>query len=87
MDDSGDTLERIGEIALNQIFNDDDVDLVTVLGVSLPQRIGLSRPRNSNEAFSNGINKRLLSVLTPERGSPLSRGEPRCASRHSRTRR
>ena len=48
VDDSGDTLERIGEIALNQIFNDDDVDLVTVLGVSLPQRIGLSRPRDSN---------------------------------------
>ena len=48
MDDSGDTLERIGEIALNQVFNDDDVDLVTILGVSLPQRIGLSRPRDSN---------------------------------------
>ena len=48
VDDSGDTLERIGEIALNQIFNDDDVDLVTVLGVSLPQRIGLSRPRDTN---------------------------------------
>ena len=65
MDDGGDTLERIGEIALNQIFNDDDVDLVTVLGVSLLQRIGLSRPRNSNEAFSNGIKKSPLSVLTP----------------------
>ena len=48
VDDSGDTLERIGEIAFNQIFNDDDVDLITVLGVSLPQRIGLSRPRDSN---------------------------------------
>ena len=48
MDDSGDTLERIGEISLNQVFNYDDVDLVTILGVSLPQRIGLSRPRDSN---------------------------------------
>ena len=48
MDDSGDTLERIGEISFNQIFNDDDVDLVSILGVSLPQRIGLSRPRDSN---------------------------------------
>ena len=48
MDDSRDTLERIGEIALNQIFNDDDIDLVTMLGVSLSQRIGLSRPRDSN---------------------------------------
>ena len=48
MDDSGHTLERIGEIALNQVFNDDDVDLVSILGVSLPQCIGLSRPRDSN---------------------------------------
>ena len=81
VDDSGDTLKRIGEIALNQIFNDDDVDLVTMLGVSLPQRVGLSRPHDSNEAFSNGTNQNPLSVLTLGRGIPLSRGAPRHASR------
>ena len=51
MDDSGDTLERVGEIALDEIFNDDDVDFVAMLGLSLSQRISLSRPHNPNAKF------------------------------------
>ena len=34
MDDSGNALERVGEIALGKVFDDGNVDLVAVLGVN-----------------------------------------------------
>ena len=36
VDDSRNTLECVGEIAPDKILDDDDVDLVAVLGVRLP---------------------------------------------------
>ena len=46
MNDSGNTFERIGEIALGEVLDDDDLDLVTVLGVRLLQQVGLARTRD-----------------------------------------
>ena len=36
VDNSGDTFECIGEITPDEVLDDDDVDLVAVLGVRLP---------------------------------------------------
>ena len=36
VNDSGNTDERVGEIALDEILDDDNIDFVTVLGVGLP---------------------------------------------------
>lgn len=87
VNNGGNTLERFGEIALYEVFDDDDVDLVPVLGIQLPQRIGLSGSRNSNETFDAGDNRNMVGFLTLERGTPLSRGVPKCGSRCIRTRR
>ena len=52
VNDSGNTDERVGEIALDEILDDDDIDFVTVLGVGLPQRIRLSWTHDSNEVLN-----------------------------------
>ena len=48
VDDSGDALKCVGEIPPCKVLDDDDVDLVTVLGIRLLQRVSLSRPHDSN---------------------------------------
>ena len=57
MDDSGNALERVGEIALGKVFDDGNVNLVAVLGVNLFQRVNLWRPRDCNEALSTAANR------------------------------
>ena len=52
MNDSGNTIERICEIALGKIIDDDDFDLVTVLGVYRPQYVGLARTCDPSDTFS-----------------------------------
>ena len=76
MDDGGNTLECVGEIVLDKVIDDDDVDLVAVLGIRLPQCVSLSRPRDSDEleALMTVINKDVGNSLTLERGNPLARG-------------
>ena len=76
MDDGGNTLECVGEIVLDKVIDDDDVDLVAVLGIRLPQCVSLSRPRDSDEseALMTVINGDVVNSLTLERGNPLSRG-------------
>ena len=55
MNDSGNTIERIGEIAPGKILDDDDLDLVTVLGVYRPQYVGLARTCDPSYTFSSRI--------------------------------
>ena len=86
VDNSGDALEGVGEIALNEVFDDDDVDLVAVLGVRLPQRISLSGPHDSDEVFSAMISRITADLLTLERGTLLSGGVPKRANQCIRTR-
>ena len=76
MDDGGNTLECVGEIVLDKVIDDDDVDLVAVLGIRLPQCVSLSRPRDSDEseALMTVINRDVVNSLTLERGNPLARG-------------
>ena len=77
MDDGGNTLECVGEIVLDKVIDDDDVDLVAVLGIRLPQCVSLSRPRDSDEseALMNVIKRDVVThSLTLERGNPLARG-------------
>ena len=80
VNNSGHALERIGEITLDEILDDDDVDLVAVLGVYLPQRISLSGTRDAGEAFSVIISRGTVLSLTLERGTPLLGGGSRHAS-------
>ena len=60
MDNSGNALECLGEIALDEILDDEDVDLVAVLGVRLSQRVSLSRPHDSDETSSAAINRNMM---------------------------
>ena len=60
MDDGRNTLERVGEIALDKILDNDDVDLIAILGVRLPQCVSLSRPRDSSEGLVATINRGML---------------------------
>ena len=85
MDDSGNAFECVGEIAPDKVLDDDDVDLIPVLGVCLSQRISLSRPRDSNGMSTTAINWGMVDFLTLERGSPLSRDVPKRVHRCSRT--
>ena len=85
MDHSRDSLEGVGEISLYEVFDDDDVDLVAVLGVHLPQGIGLSGSRDSGGAFNVEVNRNMVDLLTLERGTPLSRGVQEHVSRCIRT--
>ena len=57
MDDSENALERVGKIALGKVFDDDNFDLVAVLGVNLFQRVSLWRPRNCIEALSTAADR------------------------------
>jgi len=86
VNNSGNTLERVGEISLSKVLDDDDVDLVAVLGVHLPQRIGLSGSRDSVEAFNAAVNRNMVDSLTLECGTPLSRGVQERVTRCIRTR-
>jgi hypothetical protein len=86
VDNSGDAFECVCEITPDEVLYDSDVDLVVVLGVRLPQRVSLSRPRDSNEAFNTAINQRMTDLLTLERDSPLLRGVPKRAHQRSQTR-
>ena len=81
MNNSRDTLEGVGEVALNEVLDDDDVDLVAVLGIRLPQGISLSGSHDSNEVFSEVANRNVMDLITLERGTPLSRGVLKCANR------
>jgi len=56
VDNSRNALECVGEIAPDEILDDDDVDLIAVLGVRLPQRVSLTRSRDSSAAFNIAIN-------------------------------
>ena len=49
VDDSGNALQCVGEIALDKVLNNSNFDLVAVLGVRLPQGVSLPRSRNPNE--------------------------------------
>ena len=86
VDNSRDTFERVGEITPDEVLDDNNVDLVAVLGVRLPQRVSLSRPRDSNETFNTAINQKMTDFLTLERDSPLLRGVPKREHQRSRTR-
>lgn len=55
VDNGGDTLECVGEISLDKVIDNDDVDLVAVLGIHLPECVGLSRPHDSDEALITAI--------------------------------
>ena len=85
VDDGGNTLECLGEIALDKVIDDDDVDLVTVLGIRLPQCVSLLRSRNSDEMLMVAINRNVANSPTLERDSPLSTGVTKHAHRRSRT--
>jgi hypothetical protein len=52
VNDGGNTIERIGEIALGKVIDDDDFDLVAVLGVHLPQHVGLARTRDPYDKYA-----------------------------------
>ena len=86
MNNSRNALERIGEIALNKVLDDDDVDFVAVLGIHLPQRISLSGSRDSDQTFNAAVNQNMVDFLTLERGTPPSRGVRKRVSRCIRTR-
>ena len=86
VNNNGNALERVGEVAFYKVLNDDDVDLVAVLGVHLPQRVSLSGSRDSGEGFSTVVNWSLADSLTPEHGTPLSREVPKRVSRCIRKR-
>ena len=86
MDDSGNAPECVGEVALNQVTDDDDIDLVAVPGVGLPQRISLPGPHDSDDKLGAAINWNTMDFLTPERDNPLPRDGPRCVNRRSRIR-
>ena len=51
MNDSGNTIERIDKIAIDNVLDDDDFDLVAVLGVHLPQHVGLARTRDPCDKY------------------------------------
>ena len=86
MDHSRDSLEGVGEVALNEVLDDDDVDLVAVLGVRLPQGISLPGPHDSDEVFSVVTSRNTVGLPTLGRGTLLSRGVPKCANRCIQTR-
>ena len=87
LNNSGNAPQRVGKITLDKVVNDDDVDLVAVLRVHLPQRISLSGSRDSGEALNTVVNRKLMDFLTLGRGIPLSAGVPKCVSRCNRIRR
>jgi len=87
VNNGGNALERVGEIAFHKVLDDDDVDLVAVLGVHLPQGISLSGSCDSGEGFNVAVNRQILAdSLTPEHGTPLSRDVPKRVSRCIRKR-
>jgi len=86
VNNSRNTLEGVGEVACYKVPDDDDVDLVAVLGVHLLQRVSLSGSRDSGEGFSAAVNRSLVDSLTPERGTPLSGEVPKRVSRCIRKR-
>ena len=55
MNDSGNTLERVGEVALDKVFHNDDFDPVAILGIRLPQQVGLSWPGDSDNTIKKTI--------------------------------
>ena len=85
VDNSRNSLERVGEVTPNEVFHHDDVNLVTVLGVHLPQSVSLSRPDDSDNTVNGATYRNTLGSLTPERGSPFPRGGSKYVSRCSRT--
>ena len=85
VDDGGNTLECLSKIAFDKVIDDDDVDLVTVLGIHLPQCVSLSRSHNSDDVLVAAINRNVVYSLTLERDSPLSRGMTKRVHRRSRT--
>ena len=86
VNNSGNALEGVGEIAFYKVLNDDNVDLVAVLGVHLPQSVSLSGSRDSGEGFSIAVNRSLVDSLTPEHDIHLSRDVPRRVRRCIRKR-
>lgn len=86
VDNCGNALEGIREITLDEILDYDDVDLVAVLGVRLPQRISLSGTRDTGEAFSVVTTMGTVGLLTLGRGTPLvgggSQRVSRCIRKH-----
>ena len=55
VDDSGNALECVGKITPDKVLDDGYFNLATVLGVRLPQRVSLPRPRDSNETLDDTI--------------------------------
>ena len=86
MDHSRDSLEGVGEITLNEVLDDDDVDLVAVLGVRLPQGISLPGSHDPDEEFSAVAGRNTVDLPTLERDTLPSGGIPKCANRCIRTR-
>ena len=86
VNNSGNVLERVGEIAFYKVLNDDDVDLFAVLGVHFPQRVSLLGSRDSGEGFNAMVSRSLADSLTPEHGTPLSGDVPKHVSRCIRKR-
>ena len=86
VDKSGNALECVGKVACYKVLDDDDVDLVAVLGVHLLQRVSLSGSCDSGEGFSAVVNWSLADSLTPEHGTPLSREVPKRVSQYIRKR-
>ena len=70
MDNSRNALECVGEIVPDEILDDDDVDPVAVLGVCLPQRVDLSRSRDSNE-HSTSRPTEIWRISSPSNTIPL----------------
>ena len=70
VDNGGNALEGIGEITLGEIIDYDDVDLVAVLGVRLPQYISLSGTRDAGEMFNKMTSKGTV-VSLPSNAIPL----------------
>ena len=81
VNNSGNALERVGEIALYKVLDDDDFDLVAVLGVHILQRVSFAGSRDSGEGFNAAVNRSLADSLTPEHGTPLLREVPKRVSR------
>lgn len=86
MNNSRNALECVGEITPDKVVDDDEVNLVAVLGVHLPQRVSLSGPHDSDKMFNTTVNRIIANFLTLERGILHSKGAPKRVHRCIRTR-
>ena len=64
---------------LNEVLDNDDADLVAILGIHLPQRIRFSRLHNSAGALSTVVSRNTGDLLILEHGTLLLGDALKCA--------